>query len=426
MALQTLFNVTNSFWAGTWSTEALAALATAFPIFFIVIAASFGFGQGTAALIARSLGAGHSAEGRRLWAQALALALAGGLLVALGGVSGADALARLLGARGAVLELVTSYIVPLLAAAPLFLAAAVLNAALTANGDTRSLRNGIAGATLVNAGLVPLLMHGVGPFPALGVTGIAASHLAVQLGQLAWLWHRAARTPIAAGLGAAELLPDVRALRRVLGQVMPNTLTMLATGVGLSVVTAFAARHGPEAVAAYGVALRIEQLVLLPTLGLNAATVALVGQNLGAGHIDRLRSAVRVTLGSGLGLMALGGVLVFLARGPLLGLFSDDPGVRALGSLYLGLAVLAFPAYALVVLGAGALQGLGRPLPALLVGVGRHVVAPPLVLGLLDTGLGLGFLGIALGVPTVAWAGAVVTAFLLLRCLPRAQAGASG
>lgn len=419
MALQTVFNVTNSYWAGTWSTEALAAVATAFPIFFVIIAASFGFGQGSAALIAHALGAGRAEEGRRLWAQALVLAAAGGLVVTILGTVGAPGLARLLGAREAVLDLVVLYIVPLLAAAPLFLATAVLNAALTASGDTRSLRDAVAAATLVNAALVPLLMYGAGPLPALGVAGIAASHLAVQVGQLAWLWHKARRTALGRELAPGDLRPRSALARRVLSQVLPNTLTMMTTGVGLAVVTAFAARHGPAAVAAYGVALRIEQLVLLPTLGLNAAVVALVGQNLGAGLPHRVVAAVRAALAVGLALMGLGALVVYLARAHLLAMFTDDPLVQALGSLYLGLAVLALPAYAIVVLGAGVLQGLRRPIPALLVGVGRHMVAPPAVLWSLDVALGMGFAGLAVGVATVSWAGALVTAGLLLRYLPR-------
>lgn len=428
MALQTVFNVTNSYWAGTWSTEALAALATSFPIFFVIIAASFGFGQGTAALVAQELGAGRRDSGRRLWAQALLLASAGGLVVSLIGAFGARRLAELLGAREAVLELVLVYIVPLLVGAPLFLVAAVVNAALTASGDTRSLRNAVAAGTLCNAALVPALMYGAGPLPGSGVAGIAASHLIVQLGQLGWLWSRARATPLAGGLTPGELRTTPGVLRRLLGQVLPNTLTMLATGVGLAVVTAFAARHGPAAVAGYGIALRIEQLVLLPTLGLNAATVALVGQNLGAGRLDRVRAAARATLASGIVSMSLGALLVFWCRELLIAIFTHDPNVQALGSLYLGLAVLAFPAYAVVVLGAGVLQGLGRPLPALLVGIGRHVVAPPVILWLFDPVLGLGFLGIAAGVPTIAWAGAGVSVVLLLRCLPRGslQAATSG
>lgn len=422
MALQTVFNITNSYWAGTWSTEALAAVATAFPIFFVIIAASFGFGQGTAALVAHALGAGGTGEARRLWGQGLVLAAAAGLLVAVGGSSAAPFLAHLLGARGSVHDQVVAYIVPLLAAAPLFLVAAVLNAALTASGDTRSLRDAVAAATLVNAGLVPVAMYGGGPFPALGVAGIAASHLAVQTGQAGWLWWRARQTALGRSLAPADLVPRPDLVRRLLHQVLPTTLTMMATGVGLAVVTAFAARHGAAAVAAYGVALRIEQLVLLPTLGLNAATVALVGQNSGAGHYERTRQTVRLALGSGCALMTLGAALVFLARSPLLAAFSDDPLVRELGSSYLAIAVLAFPAYAVVVLGAGVLQGLRRPIPALLVGIGRHVVAPPLVLWTLDVGLGMGFAGLAVGVPLISWAGAVATAALVWRYLPRAEA----
>jgi len=424
MALQTVFNVTNSYWAASWSTEALAAVATAFPIFFVIIAASFGFGQGTAALLAHALGAGETREARRLWGQALLLATLAGLIVALAGSAGAPILAGLLGAREPVRAQVVAYILPLLGAGPLFLVAAVLNAALTATGDTRSLRDAVASATLVNAGLVPVLMYGAGPLPALGVVGIAASHLAVQAGQLAWLGWRAGRTGLARGLSLRDVLPCPALASRVLRQVLPNTMTMMATGVGLAVVTAFAARHGPAAVAAYGVALRIEQLVLLPTLGLNAATVALVGRNLGAGRPDRAVESVRVALAAGVGLMSAGALLVYLGRSPLLAIFTEDPLVRELGVVYLGLAVLAFPAYAVVILGAGVLQGLRRPLPALLVGIGRHIVAPPLVLWSLDVALGLGFAGLALAMPLISWAGALTTGGLIRCYLPRPEASA--
>ncbi|MCX8101961.1 MAG: MATE family efflux transporter [Geminicoccaceae bacterium] len=419
MAAQTVFNVTNSYWAGTWSTEALAALATAFPIFFTIIAATFGFSQGTAALLAHALGAGRPQEARRLWAHALGLALLAGLVLGGAGVLVAPALAGVLGARGTVLDLAVLYLVPIFAMAPLFLLAAVTNAALTANGDSRSLRDAVLAATLLNAGLVPVLMYGLGGVPGLGIAGIAASHLLVQTGQLAWLALRASRTPIATGLGRALREPDRRLAGRILAQVVPNTLTLMTTGIGLAIVTGFVGRYGAAAVAGYGVALRIEQLVLLPALGLNAATVALVGQNLGAGRIDRVRAAAAATLGTGVVLMALGGVLVFFLRRPLLALFSDDPAVLSLGALYLGFAVLAFPAYAIVVLGAGVLQGLRRPVPALLVGTGRHLLAPPLVLWSLDVGLGLGFVGIALAVPAVTWAGALASGLLVLRFLPR-------
>ncbi len=169
-------------------------------------------------------------------------------------------------------------------------------------------------------------------------------------------------------------------------------------------------------------ALRIEQLVLLPTLGLNAATVALVGRNLGAGKPDRVVESVRVALAIGVGLMSAGALLVYLARSPLLAVFTDDPLVRELGALYLGIVVLAFPAYAVVILGAGVLQGLRRPLPALLVGIGRHIVVPPLVFWSLDVALGLGFSGVALAVPLISWAGAFATGGLIRRYLPRPEA----
>ncbi|MCX7629104.1 MAG: MATE family efflux transporter [Geminicoccaceae bacterium] len=426
MALQTLFNITNSFWAGTWSTEALAALAVSFPVFFVVvIAASFGFSQGGAALLAHALGKGDIETAVRLWAHALSLAALGGAGIAVASNALAPSVVELLGATARVRELALEYLRPLLATTPLFLLTAAVNAALTATGDTKSLRNAMFVATVANVVLVPSFMYGLGPLPSLGVAGIASAHLLVQLGQLVWLARRAGRTAPGRGLVRALGMPDVLLARRVLAQVVPNTLTLAATGAGLAIVTGFAGRHGAAAVAAYGVALRIEQLVLLPTLGLNAAIVALVGQNLGAGETARVRAAVVTSLSVGVGLMSLGGIVVFVFRSPLLALFTDDPEVVSLGALYLAIAVSGFPAYGVVVLAAGALQGLRKPLLALWVGIGRHLLVPPLFLWLFDHGLGLGFRGVALAVVLTSWIAAVTSGLLVSANLPRAVAQAA-
>jgi putative MATE family efflux protein len=352
LLFQTLFNIVDTYWAGYLATEALAALALSFPVFFIVIACGLGFGWGSTALIANALGAQQPDRARALWLQALLLAALVGLAVAALGIALGPRLVLLLGGRGRTLELALAYLLPIMAAAPVYLLLQVANARLAAAGDTRSLRDALAIGTLVNVGLDPLLMFGIPRVvPGLGITGLALATVLITAAQALWLWRRAARLEAPLTITRAALAPQPAVMVVVLRQAVPVSLTMLATGLGLAVFTHFMSRHGDAAVAGYGIGMRVEQLVMLPMIGLNAAALAIIGQNFGAQRPDRVRAAALVILGYGMTLMLAGAALVWPVRFWLIGLFSADPMVIALGGAYLGVATLNFVAYALLILG---------------------------------------------------------------------------
>ena len=170
---------------------------------------------------------------------------------------------------------------------------------------------------------------------------------------------------------------------------------------------------GKSAVAAYGVALRIEQIAMLPMVGLNTAAMTLVGQNFGAGKMDRVNTVAWTTLGYGVALMALGTLLVWPFRHMLMALFTDDPHVIELGAAYLNVAVLNFSAYALLMIGSAILQGMKQPVFTLIIGLFRHVFGPLVVLWLLDPVLGFGLPGIYWGIFAVGWIGALTTLLYL-------------
>jgi Na+-driven multidrug efflux pump len=178
-------------------------------------------------------------------------------------------------------------------------------------------------------------------------------------------------------------------------------------------------RHGEAAIAGYGIALRIEQLAMLPMIGLNTAALTIVGHNHGAERPDRVREAARLVLLYGIGVMSLGVVFVWPLRETLIGIFSGDPAVIGLGAAYLSVAVLNFNAYALLILGGAILQGMRRPNFAMSVALFRHVFGPLVVLYLLDPVLGFGLPGIYWGIVGIAWLGAVVTVIYLRRVLRR-------
>jgi putative MATE family efflux protein len=419
LLFQTLFNIVDSFWAGFISTAALTALGASFPVFFMIIVLSVGIGAAAQALIANRLGADDEEAARRLLGQALFLTLVAGLLVALYGLLAADHLLRFLGTTGESLAAGRAYLVPILLFGVVFLLNQGLNGWLTAQGDSKSFRNALAFGCALNVVLDPLFMFGIPAIgiPGFGVAGIAAATILIQILQFTYLLHRAKASPLGLRLAAADIVPDLPILRDFLRQAVPVTISIGATGFGLFCITYFMGRHGEVAIAAYGIGLRIEQLAMLPMIGLHTAALSVIGQNHGAELPARVREAARLVLVYGIGVMSLGVVLVWPLRETLMGVFSTDPAVIELGAAYLAVAVFNFNAYAILLLGGAVLQGMRQPTIAMAVALFRHVFGPLVVLYILDPVMGLGLPGLYWGIVGIAWIGAVVTVVYLKRAL---------
>lgn len=407
MMFTTLFNITDTWFAGWLSTASLAALSLSFPVFFLVIAAGVGLGQGTSALIANALGKGDTQSGVCYWVQSSYLSLAGGAIIALVGITLLAPILRILSPDPELIALTAAYLLPLLLFGVFFLASQSANALLVAQGDSKSNRNALMAGFFANIALNPLLMFGIGPLPGMGVIGIALATVLVQAGQTAYLLHK---IKVCGILASRTNLFQMRPMMMAeLGkQVLPASASMLAIGIGLFIITHFVGRFGPEAVAAYGIGLRIEQLAMLPMIGLGIATLTLAGQNLGAQQLDRVKATIRFTMLAASILMGAGAVCVAIFGTQILKLFSDDPAVISIGQQYLTVAILIFNAYAILHVGTSAMQGLKKPIAGMVVGLTRHVLAPPIVMGL--AGASFGLAGIFWSIFALSWLGAAMIA----------------
>jgi putative MATE family efflux protein len=407
MFFNTLYNFVDTYCAGLLGTDALAALSLSFPLFFLLIAVGSGLGQGATALLANALGAGEAAEARRLFAQSLLLAAAVGAGGSVAGLLAAPELFRLLGAAGGYHATALAYMNVIFAGGVCFILTMALNAALAAGGETRVYRNFLIAGFAANCLLNPALMWGWLGLPALGVAGIALATVLIQIGGCVLLWRSVRRTAPFDVLPAALFRPDVAALRRLAGQSVPAALNMVTIALGIFVITWFVQRFGKEAVAAVGIATRIEQIVLLPAIGLSTAVLSLAGQNHGAGRPERVREAWRTCVKHGVALMLAGGVVLALLGRPLMGRFTDDQAVIAHGSGYLTAAACTLAAYPILFATVFLMQGLKRPAYGLYIGLYRQVLAPAVVFQALAFGLGWGLPGVWWGVCLVNWSAAL-------------------
>ncbi|HBP21545.1 MAG TPA: MATE family efflux transporter [Planctomycetes bacterium] len=357
-----VFNVVDTFWVGRLGPEALAAMSFTFPVVMVVTSLAMGISVGATAVIARAIGESEQEAVRRLTSAALLLALLVVGVVAAVGLVTLGPLFRALGASEELLPLVAAYMVPWYLGVGLLVVPMVGNGAIRATGDTRTPSLVMVVAGLTNAVLDPLLIFGIGPFPALGLQGAALATVgSYSLALIAALYLLGRRLRLLCRPTLASLPAS---WRRILRIGLPAAATFLIGPVAIGLLTRLVSGHGDEAVAGFGVGTRIESLALIPIGALSTAVTPFIAQNLGANNCERIRAAVRACAWTAL-VVGLGAALVLaiLAR-PLGRLFNSDPVVIAAAASYLWAVPLSFPGLALAQLMGSCFNALDRPLRA--------------------------------------------------------------
>jgi len=418
MFFHTMFNVVDTFCAGWLGTEALAALSLSFPVFFILISIGSGLSQATTALIANALGAEDTEDARLIFTQSIFFALSSGLLLSLLGLLCAPWLYQQLGAEGSYLRTSLSYMNVILTSAVFFLVPMVLNAALSSAGNTRPYRNFLIAGFFANLALNPIFIWGLIGIPRMGVGGIALATVLIQIGGASYLWLHVRKSPHSMNITWQELIPKWKVLSRIAAQAIPASLNMLTIAMGIFVITWFVKHFGKEAVAASGISVRIEQIVLMPAIGLNSAVMSLVGQNFGAHKLDRVREAWITNVKYGAGMMVLGGLIIYLVRDPAMRLFTSDEVVISHGKDYLLSASLTLPAYPILFVTVFALQGIKKPSYGLWIGLYRQLIAPVIVFHTLTFSLGWQLWGVWWGICLVTWSAALFAIWLGFKKFP--------
>jgi putative MATE family efflux protein len=361
----------DSLFLGMVGDRALAAYSFGFPILMIVTSVAIGLGAGTSSVVARAIGADDHRRARRLATDSLLLSFLITASVAVVGILTIDPLFAALGAPDDMMPTIRSFMTILYVGMPLLVIGMVGTSSMRATGDTLLPGKLMIAGAILNVVLDPIFIFGLGPIPALGLNGAAIAALvargAMFAGTLYFLVHRldlvSFRKP-----HLAEL---TRSWADILHVGLPAAGTNVIVPVGAALVTAMIARYGPEAVAGFGVASRIEALVLVIYYAMSAIIGPFVGQNLSAGKADRIQLALRLCgafcVGSGLVIAAL----LALTSGILPGLFSSNEEVTSVTRLFLWLAPVSYGAYGIVMVVNAAFNGLGNPMPGVVISVTR-------------------------------------------------------
>ncbi len=398
--LQAGFLVVDTFWLGRVGPVALAAASTAGFMMWLAQTLGDGAASGSGSVLARAVGEGDTGAAARAATAGQTLAVWGSALVSTAGLLSSHAIFAFMGTAPAVTADGLHYMWVILAGMPAYFLFVWLSAAFRAVGDAKTPLKLLALAAAVNLVVDPLLIFGLGPLPALGVTGAALATVLSWLVASAWGWV------LLGGLGIrpqpfAFLRPPRfetwRALRVGLPLGLEGAFFSLIYILLTRVITSF----GTPAVAALGIGHKLEVLNYFVCAGMGAAATTLVGQNLGAGDTRRaVRSAWRALF---LTCLPVGAVTALLVAFPAIAVevFSSDSEVVAAGVTYVLLVGFTqlFMAAEVVLLGAFA-GAQWTAVPAV-IEIGFTAVRVPLAMWLVAMGWGVEAVWFAIASTTV-------------------------
>lgn len=341
--LQTVYQLVDTFWVGRLGAEAVAAVSLSFPVIFLLISIGGGVSIAGTILVAQYEGQGRTDEVNYVAAQTMLLVVVVSVLLGACGVAIAEPVMRLMGAAPAVLPDATQYLVIAFAGLPFVFLYFAFQSLMRGVGDVRTPMYIVLGTVLLNVALDPFFIFGYSVFPEMGVAGAALATLLSQglasLAGLALLFS--GRQDVS--LRGQRFVPDLALMRRIVQLGFPASVENSTRALGLSFMVVLVAGFGSTVVAAYGIGTRILSFIIIPALGLSMATSTMVGQNVGAGNLERADRIARLSAAIGFGVLSAAGVLLFAFARPVTTAFiPNDPQVIEMGTAFLRIMALSF------------------------------------------------------------------------------------
>ena len=373
---QTFYNLVDTWFAGRISAEAIGAIAKSFPIYFTIIAVGVGLGAATNALIGNSIGEKKIRVASLYVAQSLIFAVLVSIIVTIFGLNASNYLLGVMGSDEAGIILTREYLDIIFYGTFIVLIQISLNGTLNAQGDTRSYRNVLIFSFFLNIFLNPLFIWGYGFIPGFGIAGLAIATVISQSIGTIYLAFKVNNCQIRNYLKPQCFIPKFEYLKSLTNQAVPVMFSMLFIGVGIFNILYFIGKFGDLATAGYGAALRVEQVFLLPVIGLNTAVLSIGGQNFGAKAYNRIRELYTKALFFGISFMTVAGVIIFFGAEFFVSLFTDNQEAVKSGAIYLKVAALIGPIYPVFFITTAVFQAVKKPLYSLYLSILRLTAFP--------------------------------------------------
>ena len=261
----------------------------------------------------------------------------------------------------------------------LFILVVALNSLLHAEGDTKTYRNVLILSFFVNLILNPILIFGLFFIPAFGLKGIAISTIVSQLIAFLIIFLKVLKNERIKEILREHLIPKIYYFTNIFFTAMPIVVSIFAYSITAAIVLAYIGISGEYAVAGYGVGTRIEQVVLLPILGINTAIISIISQNFGAKNFNRVKEAYFTSIKYSFFIMIISGSMLFILSDLIMSVFSSDITVIDFGSRYLKICAFILPAYPIFFLSNGLFMAIKKAEYAMISNLFRNGLNPVMV-----------------------------------------------
>ena len=376
---QTLYNIVDTFFAGRISPEALSALSKSFPVYFILIATSIGVTVAGTSLIGNSIGEKNEKNSLYYFSQTIIFAVLISIIITILGLNYSDNIFRLMGSTEYVTNLGLQYTNIIFYGSILFILVVAINSLLHAEGDSKTYRNVLILSFLINVFLNPILIFGFMFIPALGIKGIGISTLIAQFTSLIIILLKILKNDRVKKITKEYFVPKFNYLKNIFFQSMPISVSICGYSIAAAIIFTYVGISGEYATAGYGVGTRVEQVVLLPILGINTAIITIIAQNFGAENFQRIKETYIGAIQYALIIMVTCSFLVFVFSNHITSIFSNDQTVIEFGGKYLQISAFVLSAYPIFFLSNGFFMALKKSEYAMISNLFRNVLNPILV-----------------------------------------------
>ena len=374
MLVNSLYNIIDSFFVAQISEEAMTALALVYPVQNFINAVGIGFGVGINAVIAFYLGAGDDKKADQAATQGLVLAMIHGVVLTVCGITMMPAFLGMFTSSKTVIELGVHYSVIAFSFTLIIVVGVTFEKIFQAVGNMKTTMISLMCGCIINIVLDPVLIFGYGPFPEMGIEGAA---LATGIGQtltLAIYLVVYFVRPIRVHISRQYILLSKKMVIKLYSIGIPATLNLALPSLLISALNAILAAYSEVYILVLGIYYKLQTFIYLPANGIVQGMRPLIGYNYGAGENKRVSQIYKIVLCMSGIIMVLGTVICLLIPGQLMGLFTHTEATIQTGETALRIIGAGFIVSAVSVTSSGALEGLGKGTPSLLISLCRYVV----------------------------------------------------
>ncbi|MBI4044967.1 MAG: MATE family efflux transporter [Candidatus Diapherotrites archaeon] len=360
----TLYNIVDAFWVSKLSPEAIAAVSVAQIALFIMVSLSFGLAVGSGVIMAMHIGAKNKEEAERVLGQSFVLAGIVGVIFTIIALIFRNELLVLSGATGLIFAPAMEYFIVTAGGSILFFILIAIMFAFNSEGDTFTLTKLFAVSTFVNVVLDPVMIFGGFGFPPLGISGAAIATLISQAVFIALAIRKLSSSQRKIRFHFSNLSLKLESVKKILDIGIPASLTQVINPIGMAGLMFITSLAFLElGVIAFSIGFRIDFFAFLPAVGFGFAALAMIGQNIGAGQIERAKESFSKALKySFIGATAIGGLALIFGQ-TIVSIFTTDPIVTEHALSYIWTVALSYGFLAIAMVEASAFQAIGKSWP---------------------------------------------------------------